>query len=580
MGPVISQTTQKYKQLSKLIDEVNRAPFPLDASDSQIIIIAQNCAADCQRLKDKIADQQKLTLKLIDYLAAKTVPVPETENDQQFISRCIDAAFWRRNLRKIHGRVFEHVAVRLGLVSVRSGAYCSNETVARHIASTQRNQKNLDQVKMQNQTTDQIYSLKELSSKTTANQVIRHGELMLRMAGCEQIAAERGDIGLFITQTAPSRFHAMLSKSGELNPKYEGATPRQTAQHLGEVWARCRAELARSKIFPYGFRIAEPHHDGCPHWHMMMFVATDQAAAFSKIITRHAIAADRNELENKAGELVRVDARIKIVEIDSEKGSACAYISKYVSKNISGDHVAEHIDADGVISAGVDLAGGGITKPFQRVQAWASCWGIRQFQAIGQPPVTGWREMRRVSEEVIDTAPAHIKEAWAACQRVELKNKSTGEIVSLKPANFADYIKAQGGVCIGRKYKIGVATHEEQINGRYGLALASVPVGIYARSFKGDLLLAPKAIYESNRYKWKRIGFALEVDVCLPWSPVNNCTYDEEAREVFWAKELPESAFDDFEGIDFYENFEKIPDSWDCSRKYDKDGMLKNAGAF
>jgi len=84
------------------------------------------------------------------------------------------------------------------------------------------------------------------------------------------------------------------------------------------------------------------------------------------------------------------------------QGGAAGYMVKYVAKNVVGAPLGEdwqQLDAPGGHQLDMFNVDTGAVSGAQRVEAWAALWGIRQFQAIGQPPVTVWREMRRVTKD-------------------------------------------------------------------------------------------------------------------------------------------------------------------------------------
>jgi Bacteriophage replication gene A protein (GPA) len=571
--------SEQYRDLCGLLDSITAAPIPVDATDAHLCVMAERYAADCANVpvaemaqywptgaglpgdgvgprqyaeRAPVQDERWARERMAGICQLRGIEAPADKcEDDEAIKRMIDPAWWRARLRRVHGRAFEHAAMRLGFVSIRAGSYCSDETADRRAQQIARNNAALQATMLKNDQ-GQEFSLYDLSQKGIANKSNRKGELMLRMAGCEAVAKEYDHVGLFVTGTCPGRFHAVLHKTGTANPKYAEAgsrTPRQAQEWLNTAWQRTRAQNDRDGIAPYGFRIAEPHHDGTPHWHMLVFMPAKDVETFKRNMSIHWLADGADEVAHDPS------IRIKFVKIDPAKGTAAGYIAKYVSKNID-DQVA-HQDEEGVVESA--------TPACARVDAWAAVWGIRQFQGLGMPPVTVWRELRRVKEDN-DQAPAYVLRALLASRRLEGAGPTQdGKPLIVKPADFAEYIRAQGGVHLGRKYLVRIAAHEGIVQpGRYGEIVVSLPFGIYGAT-------APAVVCESTRYSWTRAGRK------GARSPLNNCTQgnDQDAakpwpgrpsRDADWCSDM---VFVESEAPDEYSDW------WESDefRKYSVDAV-------
>lgn len=457
--------------------------------------------------------------RLVEFCRAREVEPP----DVRFLLRGMAARvrcpyWWRRALRRMVARKCERGAMVLGLVSKPAGQpYASNSAVWRRVDQNRRNARAAEFILFENDE-GRVSSLADLAAASVSNKAIRRGELMTRIRGCEEIADECGHPGLFLTLTCPSRFHSTL-RDGRRNPRHDGSTPRDAQSWLCATWARARAALARAGVALYGFRVAEPHHDGCTHWHALIWFSTVAQLEEGEAIVR------RYWLKDAGTEPGARDYRVNAKRM--ERGGAAGYVAKYISKNIDDHAIADHVDdyADG--SIGPDLLGDMEIKPSMRVEAWAATWSIRQFQPLGQPPVTVWRELRRVKESEARAAgfKGTIHSAWLAAQR-------SGGIL----ADWARYVKAQGGLMKGRACRIVLRRERIESDGLYGRAVRPVPVGV-------ALNVACARTVWSNRRLWRPVEARGEVLAryapgvrvarsAAPWTRVNNCTDDADAAAI------------------------------------------------
>ena len=190
-----------------------------------------------------------------------------TESDyKSLIRRSLNPSWWLQNLRKVQSRDIEVTARALNLISKNKDIYASNLNVHRRKKQKAAQQAYLENMVATNEEGEQL-NLGELKATSVSNPYVRKSELMVRIRGFEDYAKGHGHIALFLTMTCPSKYHRAYGLSGDPTPNWNGATPIDGQAYLSKTWSRIRASFDRNNIFPYGFRVAEPHHDGTPHWH-------------------------------------------------------------------------------------------------------------------------------------------------------------------------------------------------------------------------------------------------------------------------------------------------------------------------
>jgi hypothetical protein len=424
------------------------------------------------------------------------VEPPNTKGceDLPAVRRMTCARWWLRRLRRAHGRRADGAAIRAGVVRRGIWPYASQDAVERRGEQRRRNARAIEAATVECEATGESLALADVVAGSIANPEVKRSELMVRIKGCDAVAQGDGLACEFWTLTAPSRFHAhkvVKGKKTEPNQVYDGSSPKEAHGYLSRVWARARAAWKRRGLAVFGLRTAEPHHDACPHWHLIAYGPAEDLRLARWLLKRYA-------LQDCGAEPGARKHRFVVLPAKNGRYGA-AYAAKYISKNINGE---------GMGNAGDGEAGRKVSDSVRRVDAWAATWGIRQFQFFGCPSISIWRALRKMRGPVA-IAGSMLERARSAAD----------------DSDFAEFWRCavRGGLKLVYRAADCLTA--------YGDAAAARVAGVLEGARRALLPVKDWLIHWRGKEK-KQDGLAFD----LPRSCVNNCTrggFDGELPDIF-----------------------------------------------
>lgn len=448
------------------------------------------------------------------------------------LARMLCADWWYRKLWQMRCEWREEQLRAVCLVNKKASPYISYEAVIHKREQRRKSLEFFRSHELVNEDGDTL-DMEDVVNASNSNPAHRRNEMMACVKGLELIAEMRGDCAVFYTITCPSRFHATLN-NGRPNPKWTSATVRQSSDYLVNMFAAFRKAMHKAGLRWYGVRVAEPHHDGTVHWHLLCFMRKKDRKSITALLRKFAIREDREELGTNTG------PRFKSELINPRKGTPTSYIAKYISKNIDGRGLAQEISKE---------TGRSLRDNAENVNAWASLHRVQQFRFFGIPGRQAYRELRLLAGQAkrnlpplkpIPDKPELTPEILAALAnaRPVIGNPRLDAVLAAADAGcFATYIMAQGGVLVPRKHHLVRTAYElndePSTYGDHGIRI----YGVWSPIHEGRIC--------THAVKWKMVRKAVDLQeaaadqgACAPWTRGNNCPPVENLNQT--GGEVPE----------------------------------------
>ncbi len=360
-------------QIDQLSLNLSHLPAPYSLSRADVLYLAS-------RLARHFSSQahSKPTRKGSQYfLNTKVYGIIVRSNTESAIYKRLECkSFWRRSLEKKVNEERLNYEARNAIVGGHPKAsnepiqnYCSNETLHREQIKRKDNEEKLSRYKVVNTITK---AEENLLSIALSNEKNRINELYFTAKSLEKLATEKKFKWMFVTLTAPPKYHPNPIKGRRSYDPSVGI--KGSHEYIKLLWVQIRSILnARGvKASPehyFGFRTVEPHKDGSIHWHLLIFVNKDLQKKLTDAILEKFPAKNSAEIiYGKEGD---------------GSASAATYLYKYIAKSLSREKSKYDTTTESAKDNAREEKDLASLRNKERVQAALKTLEIRQYQVFG-----------------------------------------------------------------------------------------------------------------------------------------------------------------------------------------------------
>ena len=232
---------------------------------------------------------------------------------------------------------------------------------------------------------DQRIPLSEIASSAAAS---RRAQWYAMILGMREIASRDSFTPVFVTVTLPGEWH-LCPRFGE--PGDPRHSPTDAAKEIGKRWhnALCMFKGRKGQLF--GIRVAEPHADGTPHLHCVLWVKLSQCDDLRDCLAKHFPAGTQSEKEYRdKGDFTKGPALVikKWEERSEDDARGCADAASYALSYVLDVLENDTGNADPIADAGNLQKSRTKSKEIKRVKAWARHARLRRLSLVGLNPGT------------------------------------------------------------------------------------------------------------------------------------------------------------------------------------------------